>query len=225
MTSTLMRLRILRQVRARPRLLIATGLAVLVGLFLPLEAATHAVTRWLIAWNSGTCLYVVLAALMMARSSQHHMRQRAQLQDDGRRVILVLVVISGIASLIAIAAELAVVKEMHGALKTAHILLAIMTVLSSWAFIQVMFALHYAHDYYANVCHGRAAGLQFPEDESPDYGDFFYFAAVIGTSGQTADVSFTSKPMRRTGSVHCILAYLFNTTVLALLINIGASLF
>ena len=27
------------------------------------------------------------------------------------------------------------------------------------------------------------------------------------------------------GSIHCILAYLFNTTVLALLINIGASLF
>jgi|GEM_PF-5061079 len=52
-----------------------------------------------------------------------------------------------------------------------------------------------------------------------------HVAAVIGTSGQTADVSFTSKPMRRIGSLHCILAYLFNTTVLALLINIGASMF
>lgn len=68
---------------------------------------------------------------------------------------------------------------------------------------------------------GRAGGGL----DQPDYGDFFYFAAVIGTSGQTADVSFISKPMRRIGSVHCILAYLFNTTVLALLINIGASLF
>ena len=34
-----------------------------------------------------------------------------------------------------------------------------------------------------------------------------------------------SEPMRRIGLLHCILAYLFNTTVLALLINIGASLF
>jgi uncharacterized membrane protein len=162
---------------------------------------------------------------MMIRSSSHHMRHRAQLQDDGQVAILFLVVVATIASLSAIAGQLAVVKDMHGFLKDAHIALAGVTVLSSWAFIQVMFALHYAHDYYAAVCHGRRAGLQFPDDEDPDYGDFFYFAAVIGTSGQTADVSFVSKPMRRIGSLHCILAYLFNTTVLALLINIGASMF
>jgi uncharacterized membrane protein len=66
--------------------------------------------------------------------------------------------------------------------------------------------------------------LSFPGGEDPDYGEFFYFAAVIGTSGQTADVSFVSKPLRRIGSLHCILAYLFNTTVLALLINIGAGI-
>ena len=88
-----------------------------------------------------------------------------------------------------------------------------------------MFALHYAYDFYAAICHGQPAGLQFPEDEQPDYSDFFYFAAVNGNSGQTADVSFVSKPMRRIGAIYCILAYLFNTTVLALLINIGASLF
>jgi len=130
-----------------------------------------------------------------------------------------------VASLCAIAGELVVVKEMQGLIKAAHVTLAGVTVLSSWSFIQVMFALHYAHDYYAAVCHGHPPGLAFPNDEQPDYGDFFYFASVIGTSGQTADVSFISKPMRRIGSVHCILAYLFNTTVLALLINIGASLF
>jgi uncharacterized membrane protein len=153
------------------------------------------------------------------------MRQRAQLQDDGQLVILSLVVVSTIASLAAIAGELVVVKDMHGFSKGAHIALAGVTVLSSWAFIQMMFALHYAHDYYAAACHGRKAGLQFPDDEPPDYGDFFYFASVIGTSGQTADVAFVSKPLRRIGSIHCILAYLFNTTVLALLINIGASMF
>lgn len=217
--------RVLRQFRARPRIFIAAAAAVAVGLCLPLELASHTITRLLIAWNVGTVLYVVLAAIMMIRSSNHHMRQRAQLQDEGQLVILLLVVISSVSSLAAIAAELAVVKDMHGMLRIAHIALAGVTVLSSWAFIQIMFALHYAHDFYAAVCHGRPAGLQFPDDEHPDYGDFFYFAAVIGTSGQTADVSFTSKPMRRVGSVHCILAYLFNTTVLALLINIGASLF
>lgn len=217
--------KVLRQIRARPRIFIAAAAALAVGLYLPVELAGHLVTRLLIAWNVGTVLYVVLAAIMMIRSSHHHMRQRAQLQDEGQLVMLLLVVIASVSSLVAIAAELAVVKDMHGMLKIAHISLAGVTVLSSWAFIQIMFALHYAHDFYAAVCHGHPAGLQFPEDDKPDYGDFFYFAAVIGTSGQTADVSFVSKPMRRIGSVHCILAYLFNTTVLALLINIGASLF
>ena len=215
----------LRTVRARPRIFIATAAALAVGYLLPTDWASHVVSRLLIAWNVGACLYVLLAAIMMIRSSHGHMRRRAKFQDDGQLVILVLVIVAGIASLVAIAVELTVVKDMHGLLKMAHITLAGVTVLSSWAFIQVMFALHYAHDYYAALAQSRPAGLQFPDDDQPLYGDFFYFAAVIGTSGQTADVSFTSKPMRRIGSVHCILAYLFNTTVLALLINIGASLF
>lgn len=219
------RLRFLRLVRARPRLFVATLVGIAVAWLLPASVASHAVTRLLLAWNTGALLYVALAAIMMLRSSHHHIRRRAQLQDDGQLVILALVVVSTVASLAAIAGELAVVKDMHGLLRIEHVALAGLTVLSSWAFIQVMFTLHYAHDYYHAVCHGHAAGLQFPNDEQPDYGDFFYFAAVIGTSGQTADVSFTSKSLRRIGSMHCILAYLFNTTVLALLINIGASLF
>jgi uncharacterized membrane protein len=67
-------------------------------------------------------------------------------------------------------------------------------------------------------------GLDFPDEVAPDYGDFVYFAFVIGTSGQTVDVSFTSKSIRRIGAVHCVLAFVFNTTVLALTINIAAGL-
>ena len=212
-----------RLMRARPRLFIATAIAVTVGVVLPAGIATQPITRWLIAWNAGTTLYVVLAALMMCRSTQQQMHRRAQFQDDGQLVILALVVVSAVASLLAIGSELAVVKDLHGFRKGAHIVLACYTVVSSWAFIQVMFALHYAHEYYAAALQSLSPGLRFPNDDQPDYGDFFHFAAVIGTSGQTADVSFVSKAMRRIGSLHCILAYLFNTTVLALLINIGAS--
>jgi uncharacterized membrane protein len=218
------RYRILRQIHARPRLAIAIAVAIAVGTLLPKEIAAHPVTRWLLAWNCATVLYVLLAAVMMIRSTSHQMRRRAQLQDDGQIAILALTALAAIASLAAIAGQLAVVKDMHGYLKGAHIALAGITVLSSWGFIQVMFALHYAHQYYAAVCHGRPAVLSFPGGEDPDYGEFFYFAAVIGTSGQTADVAFVSKPLRRIGSLHCILAYLFNTTVLALLINIGAGI-
>ncbi len=216
---------LLHLLRVRPRLFIVGAIGVATGLLLPESVSMHAITRWLIAWNIGAWLYIALAAVMMVRSSQDHMRHRAQLQDDGKFAILGLTVGAAIASLVAIGWELAVVKNMHGWPKEAHIALAGLTVLASWGFIQIMFTLHYAHDYYLAACHGQKPGLSFPDDPDPDYGDFFYFAAVIGTSGQTADVSFVTKPMRRIGSLHCILAYLFNTTVLALLINIGASLF
>jgi uncharacterized membrane protein len=118
-----------------------------------------------------------------------------------------------------------VVKELHGTLRYAHIALAVMTILSSWAFTQVMFALHYAHDYYVAEARGCPGGLDFPGGHAPNYGDFLYFSCVIGTSGQTADVSFTTRAMRQTGTLHCVLAFFFNTTLVALTINIASGLF
>jgi uncharacterized membrane protein len=84
--------------------------------------------------------------------------------------------------------------------------------------------LHYAHDFYAARARGKPVGLTFPGTELPDYGDFLYFACIIGTSGQTADVSFTTSAMRRTGLLHCVLAFFFNTTLVALTINIASGL-
>lgn len=173
------------------------------------------------AWNSGAALYVILAADMRIRSDHHRMHRRAQLQDDGQVVLLAHVVVATLASLVAIASELSAVKDAHGLLKIAHASLAGFTVLSCWAFIQVMFTLHFAHDYHAHSPKVNRQVSNSPGHEEPDYGDFFYFAAVIGTSGQTADVSVVTKSMRRIGSLHCILAYLFNTTVLALLIPLA----
>ncbi len=94
------------------------------------------VTRALIAWNVGTLLYVALAIVMMVRSSDSRIRQRARLQDEGQVVILVLVIVAVLASLAAIAGQLTLAKAMHGAPGMAHIALAGTTVVSSWAFIQ-----------------------------------------------------------------------------------------
>ena len=162
---------------------------------------------------------------MMFWSTHERIRKRALQQDEGRIVILSLVISAAVMSLGAIVAELSVVKEIHGVLRIEHIALAALTIVFSWMFTQVMFALHYAHDYYTAEIRGNLGGLDFPGGHAPDYGDFLYFACVIGTSGQTADVSFTSRSMRRTGLVHCVLAFFFNTTLLALTINIASGLF
>jgi len=195
------------------------------ALSLPSSLALHEATRLIIGWNVGVCLYLILAAHMMFWSTHERMRKRALQQDDGRIVILSLVIAAALMSLGAIVVELSVVRGMHGVLRVEHIALAALTIVFSWVFTQVMFALHYAHDYYTAEIRGNPGGLDFPGGHAPDYGDFLYFACVIGTSGQTADVSFTSRPMRRTGLVHCILAFFFNTTLLALTINIASGLF
>lgn len=213
-----------RILMVRPRLL---GSA-LCGAFMAAAAqqfmGSQVLTSLIIGWNVGAICYLVLSARMMFWSSHERMRKRAILYDEGRIVILTFVVLAAVVSLGAIVGELAVSKDIHGISRYAHIGLAALTLLTSWAFTQMMFAQHYAHDYYASEAKGCDGGLEFPGKHAPDYGDFIYFACVIGTSGQTADVSFTTRSMRRTGAVHCVLAFFFNTTLLALTINIASGL-
>ncbi len=216
---------VVRQIRIRPRLTSAALAGIATAILLPHEIASHAVTRLILGWNVGACLYLVLAGIMIAHSTHEQIRHRARLQDEGRILILLLVAIASVASLGSIIAELSTAKDLTGSIKYEHIGLAAFTIFSSWAFTHLMFALHYAHDYYGACTNHQDAGLDFPGTTSPDYMDFLYFSFVIGTSGQTADVSFTSSTMRRIGLLHCVLSFLFNTTLLALTINIAASLF
>ncbi|MGO9133002.1 MAG: DUF1345 domain-containing protein [Methylovirgula sp.] len=105
-----------------------------------------------------------------------------------------------------------------------------MTIVSAWALIHVMFALHYAHEFVleraargAKPAKGRG-GLIFPGTETPDYVDFVYFSYIIGVACQTADVEISSAEMRRIALLHGVLAFFFNSAVLALTINIAAGL-
>lgn len=216
---------VVRLILARPRLFISFLVGVLIAVSLPAGLAQQTITKAIIGWNVGAGLYLVLAAKMMFWSSHERMRTRALQQDEGKILVLALVITSALMCIGAIVAELAVVKDLKGQIRYAHITLAALTIITSWAFTQVMFALHYAHDYYVVEARGQHGGLDFPGGHPPDYGDFIYFSSVIGTSGQTADVSFTNRQMRRIGTVHCILAFFFNTTLVALTINIASGLF
>lgn len=215
---------VLRVIRARPRLFASALIAGLTLALLPQAMAPHLASRLLLSWNAGVCSYLLLAAIMVARATPAHMRWRARIEDEGRRMILAGVVLATLACLVAIFVQLALARDLHGLLKYAHIALAALTMASAWAFVHLIFALHYAHDFYSDRGQNGNSGLLFPGTENPDYLDFIYFAAVIGTSGQTADVSFTSPHLRRIGLCHCVLAYAFNTTVLALTINIASGL-
>lgn len=213
-----------RALKARPRLAwsaVAGGGVWLAGTRLhPLPSGVWT----LIAWNIGALLYLALAWEMTHQTPVQQIRDRSADQDEGATAILLLVVLGAAAVLLAVGTQLAQVKDLHGPAKAAHIGLAALTVVTSWAFTQVLFALHYAHDFYGARLRGEPDPLQFPGTTDPNYGDFVYFSCIIGTSAQTADVSFTSSDVRPVGTVHCILAFFFNATLLALSINVVAGL-
>jgi uncharacterized membrane protein len=97
------------------------------------------------------------------------------------------------------------------------------TIALSWAVVHTAFALHYAHDYYRGV---KPGGLQFPSGDPhdhADYWDFVYFSFVIGMTAQVSDVGITDKIIRRTATAHGIISFVFNTALLALMVNIAAS--
>ena len=211
--------------RTRPRLLLSIGVGVLSFFALSHQIEQHAGSRFLVSWNLGAFLYLVLSGVMMFRSSPEQMHRRALDEDEGRWMILILVVVAAITVFFAIASQLAAVQALPESQRLQHVAMAGLTVLSSWAFTQVMFAIHYAHEFYLERLAHRPDPLVFPGSPNPHYLDFVYFSCVIGTSGQTADVSFHGSALRPIGLLHCVLAFFFNTALFALAINIAAGLF
>lgn len=220
--------RFARGLHARPRLWISIlfGIAVYAVAGLPglvgLDLST--ISRALIGWNAGTTVYLALAWHLMATSDTARMRRRAETQDDGKGMILLLSIAATIASVAAVVGELSAVPDLPDGQKLAHVLLAAVTIPAAWFFVHTAFALHYAHDYYRSDDEPGPAGLDIPDTPKPDYFDFLYFSFILGTAAQTADIAIRSRAMRRICLVHCTLAFFFNTTVLALTINIAASL-
>jgi uncharacterized membrane protein len=203
--------------RVRWRLFLATIVGLFVFLLLPSE--WKPINRILIGWDVGVLVYLVLALQLAISTDTNHIGSRCHLYDEGRVAIPVLTVIAALASIGAIFFQLSSATVHHRLL---NLEFAMGTILLSWSFIQVMFAFHYAHEFYAE--HRQAAGgLGFPGKEPPDYWDFLYFAFVIGMTFQVSDVTVRSKLMRRTVMAHGLLSFIFNVTFLALAINLAAS--
>ena len=177
----------LRTVRGHPRLfsgLAASAVAFFLTYLAPMDI--RLATRLLIGWNVGALLYFVLSAMLMASGTAELMRLRAKASDEGRFLILVLTCLAAAASMGAIVAQLGSTEDMKGMERAFHVSLAALTIVTSWTFIHLTFALHYAHEYFdeqdmgVGVGGGRhediAGGLKFPGTDDPDYWDFMYFS-------------------------------------------------
>ena len=212
--------RITRFVTGRKRLLLSSMAGLLLLPLLPGDL--RVVTRLILAWDLTTALYVVSTFWMIGHSTVKTCHDRAALYDEGDWVILLLVVASAAASFVCIALELPVLNSPRHSLLLG-IMITGLTVALSWTFTHVVFTLHYANVYYRPDDDGPG-GLKFPGDRAPDYRDFLYYSFVIGCAAQTGDVATVSPAMRHLTLLHGIVAFAFNTAILALTINVGASL-
>jgi uncharacterized membrane protein len=205
-----------RVIYARPRTFISIAAGIL--LFVLLPSSLRLVTRLLIGWDGFALLYLVLVYTMMLGGGDRHIRWRATIQDDGRFLILMVTALGAFASIAAIVFELGASHR-----GVAPLSLATATIVLSWALVHTAFALHYAHEYYRG---SKPGGLQFPSGDThdhADYWDFVYFSFVIGMTAQVSDVGITDKIIRRTATVHGIISFVYNTALVALMVNIAAS--
>ena len=216
----------LNHFNGRPRLLIFVGTSVITYLLLPSWMLLP--TRLILAWDIGAICFLILAFVTIDRATPQTMRRSAQRQDGSRSTILVIVVAAACASLLAIGFMLKGSKDIPSLILTLHVILAVLTVVTSWVLTHTVFALYYAHFYYrddkTSDTSTNAEGLDFPGDKEPDYWDFLYFSYVIGMTCQVSDVETTSRSMRRLALIHGVLTFFFNTVILALSINIIAGL-
>ena len=184
-------------------------------------------TRSVIAWDLGAFVLLVFAAVLFSREGDDaSMEDNALQQQDGEWTMF-WVTLAGVAfSFVALTSVLAEAKDIHTFARSLRVGLVAATLLISWLTTHLIFAIRYAHEYYTT---SRGAekidgGLVFPGDDTPDYWDFVYFSLVVGMTFQVSDVQITSRKLRRLATLHGLIGFLFNTIIVALTVNIAASL-
>ena len=202
----------IRHLAHRPRLTGSAALALaLFALLYPFMPASRA---GLIAFNLGAALFLVLTGVLMFRTSVLSMKDRARVLDEGKWTVLVATLCVAAVVISALSHELHAAKQKS----LLDLALASSTMVLAWLFVAVVFAEHYAHGYYL-----RSGQLQFPGTPEPDYWDFTYFALVISMCCQTSDVAVTSSALRRLVILHSVVSFFFNVIILAITVNVVAS--
>jgi uncharacterized membrane protein len=214
----------------RPRLTSGLVVGLVTYALLLFAANVDARLRFITAWDVGATFALVALFFGLRNSSAAVMKKLAARQDAGKWAVLVLTLVAATASLVVIAAEMPQVKSASGLEQVARVVLVVYTIVLSWTFIQTVFALHYAHDYYLDAelpatRNGPVSDrLSFPGEHSPTYGDFLYFSFTIGMTFQVSDVQIADSGIRRIVLVHGAVAFFYTTGILALAINLVAGL-
>jgi uncharacterized membrane protein len=199
--------------------LLVVSLAGLVAFFL-LSAEPSPWIRLAFSWIVASSLYVFSTFIMMYFSTQENIASLSEKEDDGAPFILLITLVGALTSLVVIVMMLNNIKSLSTLNTTIQISLVLLTYICSWFLIHTAFALHYAHVYYQEYERTKEPPLLFPATLKPVYFDFLYFSMVLGMTCQTADVNIASFKMRYLAMMQGWVAFVFNTTLLVMTINL-----
>jgi uncharacterized membrane protein len=216
--------------RARIIVALAAGIFLYGLLSLPLSDGwvTSPSLKVALSWDAVVSVYLLMAVAMMWRHDTKLIRTRAKQIDIGLLEIVVIVALAGTFSLYAVATVLSEARGLPSFMRVAHIAVGVATVFLSWVAMHVIYAVHYAHVFYDPADRSASdlvrGGLEFPNEKEPNYWDFVYFSFVIGMTCQVSDVQVTARDMRHFVTAQGVIAFFYNTVVVALAVNIAASM-
>lgn len=205
-------------ISASHRLLLITMIGV--ASFFIASSTSSIMVRLALSWIIASGLYVLSTFLMMYFSTKENIAQLSEKQDDGAIFILLIILLGSVTSLVVIMMILTDMKSLMVSDTATVISLVLLTYLSSWFLIHTAFTLHYAHVYYQDYEKTKKPPLIFPATTHPNYIDFLYFSLIIGMTCQTSDVSIASTRTRALAMIQGLTAFVFNTTLLVLTINL-----
>jgi uncharacterized membrane protein len=175
----------------------------------------------LVAWNAAAGVFVVWVWITVGRFTPTETRAHATREDTNRVLTSLLLVGASLASLVGTGLDLMKASDAHDAGRVVLTIIGLLTVTLSWLVVHSVFALHYAHEFYTEP----VGGIDFKTDaEDPDYRDFAYLAFTIGMTFQVSDTDIQVRRIRRTVLRHAFIAYLFGAVILAVVVNLIASM-
>ena len=205
------------------KLLICFAIAVVVYFIVEIKNI-DVLTHVMIGWDTFSVCMIVMEWGTFFITSAKQIRIQSKVQDPNRSIIFIIILICTLASFLTVL--LLIVTKKDGDDRASWRLpIAVAGMLFSWVLIHTTFTLRYAHIFYGD--HERkpnthAGGIEFPGDELPDYLDFAYYSFVLGMTFQVSDVQITSKRFRHLALLHGLISFIFDTTMIALTINILA---
>lgn len=194
----------------------STTSLLLVALYPTIGWAVPAVAGWDVA----AVTFLALAWWIIVRADAKETRRRAAAEDPGRNAAWAIVLFTSTFSLFAAVVLLRRAKLVAHNVEALLVGLCVVAVVSSWVLCHSAYTLRYAHLHYRDDDEGKELGLKFPGDLSPDDFDFAYFAFTIGMCFQVSDVTIETRAIRRAVLGHSLIAFVYNTAIVALALNL-----